>query len=91
MLGVVTGGQALNLLADGIINGAFYAAIGASFGLILTVTGRFHFAWATTFTVSAFVAAILTEQGDNFWLSLLAGAAGGGWGIARGRHRGRYL
>jgi branched-chain amino acid transport system permease protein len=65
--------QAGQLLAVGISNGAFYAVVGASFALIITVTGRFHFALAATFAVSAFVAAILTGDGYNFWLALLAG------------------
>jgi branched-chain amino acid transport system permease protein len=70
--------QAGELLAVGISNGAFYAVIGASFALIITVTGRFHFALAATFAVSAFVAAILTGDGYNFWLALLAAGIVGG-------------
>lgn len=72
------GEHAAELLIIGISNGAFYAVIGAAFALIITVTGRFHFALAATFTVSAFVAAILTGDGYNFWLALLAGGIVGG-------------
>lgn len=70
--------HATQLLIVGISNGAFYAVVGASFALIITVTGRFHFALAATFAVSAFVAAILTSDGYNFWLGLLAAGVIGG-------------
>ncbi|MDW5593041.1 branched-chain amino acid ABC transporter permease [Conexibacter stalactiti] len=78
-----TAHNVLQLLANGAVLGAFYAAIGCSFSLILTVTGRFHMAWAMSFTVAAFLAASLTENGVSFWLALLAaGIAAAGVGVA---------
>ena len=60
-------GQAL---VDGVVSGGRYAIVGVSIGLIFGTTGRFHFAFATTFTLCAYVA------------SILAGAAGLPWPIA---------
>jgi branched-subunit amino acid ABC-type transport system permease component len=51
--------QVEQLTAAGIINGSFYALLGAGFGLILGVTGRFHYAFALTFTLAAYVTSVL--------------------------------
>jgi branched-chain amino acid transport system permease protein len=47
--------QIAQLTVAGIINGSFYALVGAGFGLILGVTGRFHYAFALVFTLAAYV------------------------------------
>jgi branched-chain amino acid transport system permease protein len=51
--------QVTQLSAAGIINGSFYALLGAGFGLVLGVTGRFHYAFALVFTLAAYVTSIL--------------------------------
>jgi branched-chain amino acid transport system permease protein len=51
--------QVTQLTAAGIINGSFYALLGAGFGLVLGVTGRFHYAFALVFTLAAYVTSIL--------------------------------
>jgi branched-subunit amino acid ABC-type transport system permease component len=51
--------QVEQLTAAGIINGSFYALVGAGFGLILGVTGRFHYAFALVFTLAAYVTSVL--------------------------------
>lgn len=58
--------------------GSAYALIGVAFGLILSVTGRFHFAFTFTYTISAYIAAQAGESwGLPFWASLILGAAVG--------------
>lgn len=46
---------------DGLINGSGYGLIGLSFGLIVAVTGRFHFAWATSFGLVGFFSAYIAN------------------------------
>ena len=66
------------LLANGIINGSSYAALGLGFGLIIGVTGRFHFAYATTYAVTAYAAIGAHDHGipliPAILIGLLAGA-----------------
>ncbi len=59
--------------------GSAYALIGVAFGLILSVTGRFHFAFTFTYTISAYIAAQTGESwGLPFWAALIVGALVGG-------------
>jgi branched-subunit amino acid ABC-type transport system permease component len=51
--------QIEQLTVAGIINGSFYALLGVGFGLILGVTGRFHYAFALVFTFAAYVTSVL--------------------------------
>lgn len=63
------------LTVSGFINGTSYALLGVAFGLILGVTGRFHFAFTFTYTISAYMAAQLGESfGVPFWLCIVLGA-----------------
>lgn len=48
----------IQLTVDGLINGSAYALLGVGFALILGVTGRFHFAYAFTYTLSAYITAV---------------------------------
>ena len=65
----------LQVTANGLINGSTYALLGLAFSLIIGVTGRFHIAFAATYTLAAFVAAWLTGLlGVPFWIALVAGA-----------------
>jgi branched-chain amino acid transport system permease protein len=51
--------QIEQLAFDGAINGSFYALLGVGFGLILGVTGRFHYAFALVFTFAAYVTSVM--------------------------------
>jgi branched-subunit amino acid ABC-type transport system permease component len=65
----------LQLLVNGIFNGTAYALIGVGFNIILSVSGRFHIAYAMTYTLAAYVAAwVGFSYHFPFWLALLAGA-----------------
>jgi branched-chain amino acid transport system permease protein len=48
-------------VVDGLINGSGYGLIGLSFGLIVAVTGRFHFAWATSYGIVGFFSAYIAN------------------------------
>ena len=68
-------GNLLQIAINGLINGSTYALLGVAFGLIIGVTGRFHVAFAMTYTLAAFVAAWLgVWLGAPFWAALLGGA-----------------
>ena len=68
-------GNVLQIVVNGLINGSTYALLGVAFGLIIGVTGRFHVAFAMTYTLAAFVAAWLGMWlGAPFWIALLGGA-----------------
>ena len=63
------------LTINGFVNGSTYALLGVAFGIILGVTGRFHFAFTFTYTISAYMAAQLGESyGLNFWVAMVVGA-----------------
>lgn len=47
---------------DGLINGAAYGIFGLSFGLIVAVTGRFHFAWSIGFALAGYFAAWIANH-----------------------------
>jgi branched-chain amino acid transport system permease protein len=79
--------QAEQLAVAGVINGSFYALLGVGFGLILGVTGRFHYAFALVFTLAAYVTSVLESAGGfPVPLAVIAGllaAALGGVAIER--------
>ena len=63
-------------LVDGVITGSRYALVGVALALILGVTGRFHFAFAISFTLGAYVAAVLVGSAGWAWpLAVVAGMA----------------
>ncbi len=65
----------LQLLVNGLIKGSGFALLGVAFGLILSVTGRFHFAFAFTYTLAAFIAAeVGLSFNAPFWLAVVLGA-----------------
>jgi len=43
-------------LVTGLVSGTGYALVAVGFGLIITVTGRFHIAYGATYALSAFIA-----------------------------------
>lgn len=68
--------EAKQLAVAGIINGSGYALLGVSFGLILGVTGRFHYAFALVFTIAAYVTSLLISSAAVPWpLAMAAGLA----------------
>jgi branched-subunit amino acid ABC-type transport system permease component len=83
--------QVQQLAVAGIINGSFYGLLGAGFGLILGVTGRFHYAFALVFTLAAYVTSLLGQTlGLPVPLAILAGliaAAAAGVAIERWIYR----
>lgn len=65
----------LQLTVAGVVNGSAYALLGVAFGLILSVTGRFHFAFTFTYTISAYIASeVGASWGLPFWAALVVGA-----------------
>lgn len=68
----------LQLLVNGLVNGSGIALLGVAFGLILGVTGRFHFAFSFTFAMSAYIAAELgLSFNAPFWAAIIVGALSG--------------
>jgi branched-chain amino acid transport system permease protein len=66
----------IQYVLDGFINGAAYGLIGLSFGLIVAVTGRFHFAWATAYAIAGFISAyVLNTTGIPVVPSIIIGLA----------------
>lgn len=64
------------LVVDGIISGSAYAVLGLGFGLILGITGRFHFAFAITYTLAAYVASTVVDKtGAPLGFAIVAGLA----------------
>jgi hypothetical protein len=51
-------------LVTGLVSGTGYALVAVGFGLIITVTGRFHIAYGATYALSAFVAGQVGCPGD---------------------------
>jgi len=73
-VGIDSGSEVLQALVNGVINGCAYGLLAVGFALILSVTGRFHFAYAFTYALAAFLAAVLERV---YGLPLLPAAAAG--------------
>ena len=75
-IGIGSGTEVLQALVNGVINGCAYGLLAVGFALILSVTGRFHFAYAFTYALAAFLAAVLERvYGVPFLPSAAAGLA----------------
>jgi hypothetical protein len=62
------------LTVSGIINGAAYGLLGVGFALILGVSGRFHFAYAFTYTLAAYAVFWFSDRaGVPWWPSAILG------------------
>lgn len=73
----IAASETAQFAVDGFINGAFYGVIGLSFGLIVAVTGRFHFAWAVAFAITGYFAAyLINHNGMAIMVAVLIGLAG---------------
>ncbi|XRQ10549.1 branched-chain amino acid ABC transporter permease [Actinomadura welshii] len=69
-------GELWQLTANGLVRGAFYAALGAGLALVIGVTTRFHFAYALTYTAAPYAAFwAMDGLGMPFWPSALIGLA----------------
>jgi branched-subunit amino acid ABC-type transport system permease component len=73
-IGIDSGTEVLQALVNGVINGCAYGLLAVGFALILSVTARFHFAYALTYALAAFLAAVLERV---YGLPLLPAAAAG--------------
>lgn len=62
MLALASVTQVIQYAVDGLINGSAYGLLGLSFGLVVAVTGRFHFAWASAYTIAGYFAAYLATH-----------------------------
>lgn len=70
------GADLWQLTANGVVRGAFYAALGAGLALVLGVTARFHFAYALTYVAAPYAAFwSLDSLGLSFWPAALVGLA----------------
>jgi branched-chain amino acid transport system permease protein len=70
--------EVAQLLVAGVINGSFYGLLGVGFGLVLGVTGRFHYAFALVYAFAAYVASVLESDGGWPWPpAVAAGLAAG--------------
>jgi branched-subunit amino acid ABC-type transport system permease component len=75
-IGIDSGSEVLQALVNGVINGCAYGLLAVGFALILSVTGRFHFAYALTYALAAFLAAVLERvYGAPFLPAAAAGLA----------------
>ncbi|MCY4037811.1 MAG: branched-chain amino acid ABC transporter permease [bacterium] len=72
----------LQLTANGVFRGAAYGILGVGLALILGVTGRFHFAYGSFYTLAAYLAYTFKDRGLfpplveatlPFWVAALAG------------------
>ena len=74
MLAVLDVETVKQLTVDGFFRGCSYGLLGAGFALILGVTGRFHFAYAFTYTFAVYMAYQFTfPWGLPFWPSAVLG------------------
>jgi branched-chain amino acid transport system permease protein len=73
----MTSTEAIQYAVDGIIDGSFYALIGAGMGLILGVTGRFHLAFATSLALAPYLAITLVSAGLPLYVAIVLGLIGG--------------
>jgi len=74
------------LAASGVIQGASFGLLGAGFGLIFGITGRFHFAYSSSFALAAYMAIELQLWGAPILAAIAGGIAVGvvlGVGIER--------
>lgn len=51
-----------NYVVEGVVQGTSFGLIGLSFGLIVSVTGRFHFAWAITYALAGLLTAEIANN-----------------------------
>ena len=62
-------------VVDGLVLGSLFGLLGVGFGLILGVTGRFHFAYATTGIFAVYVGLALVNGGTPLYVGIGGGIA----------------
>src|ERR1043166_9363053 len=67
--------ELVQTLVVGVVLGSYFGLLGCGFGIIMGVSGRFHFAYATTFVLSVYVAESATSAGAPFLLAAACGVA----------------
>jgi branched-chain amino acid transport system permease protein len=78
ILGVDSLREVGQAIVSGVVAGGAYALLGVAFALILGVSGRFHFAFAFVYTITAYVAAlVLGAWGLPLLLACLVGLVAG--------------
>lgn len=65
--------QFLQAIVDGLVAGSLWGLLGTGLGLILGVTGRFHFAFATTFVWAIYLAVWLVGLGAPLYVGVAGG------------------
>lgn len=82
--------ELVQALVVGVVLGSLFGLLGSGFGIIMGVSGRFHFAYATSFVLSVYVAESALDAGAPRVLAIAAGlvaAAASGvafeWGLYR--------
>lgn len=73
ILATVTFDKFVQLLISGISNGSFYALVAVGFGLIMSVSGRFHLAYAVTFVVAQYMAISFVRAGAPLYVGVVGG------------------
>lgn len=69
--------EVFQALLDGVIAGSIWGLMAIGFGLILGVTGRFHFAFATSFVLAIYVGAHLNNGGIPLYVAIVLGIIAG--------------
>ena len=62
-------------LVFGLVLGSLFGLLGCGFGIIMGVSGRFHFAYATTFVLAVYVAESAHHHGAPLYVAITAGVA----------------
>lgn len=69
----MTFSELIQAIVNGIVDGSLWGILAIGFGLILGVSGRFHFAYATTFVVAIYVTAHLHTGGMPLAAAIVLG------------------
>jgi branched-chain amino acid transport system permease protein len=74
---MTSGGDTLIRLAvQGLVDGSTYALLGISFGYILFVTGKLHFAYGFSYTLAGYAVAVVSAlAGVPLWLACVVAVA----------------
>jgi len=67
--------ELVQALVFGVVLGSLYGLLGSGFGLIMGVSGRFHFAYATSFVLAVYVAESALELGSPRYVAVATGLA----------------
>lgn len=81
----------LQLLANGVVNGAMFAVLASGFGLVYRGTGVFHVAYGGAFVLAAYLFySLVTAAGLSWWTAGLVATGLGavvGWAMEAGFYR----